>query len=220
MEKLKLDAKKRTLSGRKVKRLRKGGILPANLYGKKIESQSIEVDLSKFTKTFKAAGETNIVELDLEGKAIPTLVHNIQYDPISDVPLHADFLQVNLKEKVVARIPVETVGESPAEKQGLGTVVVYKNEIEVEAFPQDLLDKVEIDLKDLQNVDDTVYIKDLKIDKNKIEVKDDGDLIVVKVEASVKEEAPVVEKTEEVVPGVIEGKTEAPQVEEAPKPQE
>ena len=65
-----------------------------------------------------------------------------------------------------------------------------------------------------------LYIKDLKIDKNKIEVKDDGDLIVVKVEASVKEEAPVVEKTEEVVPGVIEGKTEAPQVEEAPKPQE
>lgn len=210
-----LKAKSRTFSGRKVKRLRKEGMLPANIYGRKVDSKSVEVELSEFLKVFKKAGETSLVELEVDGKKIPTLIHNVQLDPITDIPLHADFLQVNLKEKVTAKVPLEFTGISPAEKQGLGTVVKYVDEIEVEALPSDLPDKFELDLTTLENVDQTVQVKDLKIDEKKVEVKLDKETIIIKVEPPVKEEEIEVkapEVTGDEAPQVSggEGQTEKP----------
>ena len=201
MNNITLDAKVRKDTGRKVKRLRKEGILPANIFGKNIKSESIQVDLSQFSKVFKEAGETSIVEINLDGKKLPVLIHNIQYDSVSELPIHSDFLQVNLKEKVVAHIPVELRGESSLEKQGLGTVVQYVNEIEVEALPGDLPEKYEIDLSLLTEIDQLVEVKDLKVDKTKVEIKEDLDKIIVKVEPPKKEEevAPTEAPSEETV---------------------
>jgi len=134
--------------------------------------------------------------------------------------LHVDFLQVDLKVKVTAKVPVEVSGESPAEKQALGTVVQYLNEVEVEALPADLLEKFEVDTSELAEVDQAIYVKDLKYDKSKIEVKTDGEEIIVKVEPPQKEEeviAPIVAvgAEGEVVP---EGAaTEGEQSTETPK---
>jgi large subunit ribosomal protein L25 len=113
--------------------------------------------------------------------------------------IHVNFLQVDLKEKVEAEVPVELVGESPAEKQSLGTVVQYLNEIKVEALPTDLPEKFEVDTSELAEVDQAIYIKDLKYDKSKVEVKNDPEEIVVKVEPPQKEE--VVEVTPVVAVG-------------------
>ncbi|OGM02594.1 hypothetical protein A2115_01085 [Candidatus Woesebacteria bacterium GWA1_41_8] len=187
MKTITLKAEQRKLTGRKVKRLRKDGILPANIFGKNEKSQSLQVDLKQFEQVFKQAGETNLVELMVGSKKTPTLIHNIQTDPVSDIPLHVDFLQVNLKEKVVAQVPVELVGESPAEKQGLGTAVQYIDEVEVEALPQDLPDQFEVDLSKLTEVDQFVAIKDLKVASG-VEVKNDKDQIIVKVEQQREEE--------------------------------
>src|SRR3990167_6090633 len=120
-------------------------ILSRVSYGKKIKSESVQVDASEFMKVYREVGETGLVELVLDGKHKPVLVHNVQLDPVTDVVLHADLLQVDLKEKVTAQVRVELTGESPAEKQGLGTVVQYVDEIEVEALPGDLPDKFEVD---------------------------------------------------------------------------
>lgn len=189
MEKLVLKAEKRGLVGRKVKALRRGGILPANVYGKKIDSYAVQVNLNEFLKVYQKAGETGLIELQVNGDKVPTLIHNLQLDPISDLPLHGDFLQVNLKEKVVAQVPVELMGTSPAEKQGVGTVVQYIDEIEVEALPTDLPDKFEVDATTLEGVDAMVQVKDLKIaDKDKIEIKEDPEAILVKVEPLREEE--------------------------------
>lgn len=181
MEKITLKAQKREVLGRKVNKLRRNGVLPANIFGKKINSQSISVDLSDFEKIFKKAGETNLVELYVAGQVKPVLIHNVQKDPVTDAPLHVDFLQVDLKQKVVAQVPLVLVGESPAEKQGLGTVVQYIDEIEVEALPADLPDKFEIDLAKLESVDQLVQIKDLSV-TTKVEIKGDKEQILVKVE--------------------------------------
>ncbi|MEM2145264.1 MAG: 50S ribosomal protein L25 [Candidatus Jordarchaeaceae archaeon] len=220
MNRLTLVAEKRKIVGRKVKKLRREGILPANLYGKKIKSQEVQVKLSDFEKVYKEAGETGLVELVVNGDKKPVLIHNVQFDPIQDNPLHVDFLQVDLKEKVTAQIPVELVGESPAEKQGLGTVVQYVDEIEVEALPVDLPDKFEIDASRLSEVDQAVLVKDLRVDSKKVEVKVDPEQIIAKVEPPRKEEevapkAPAEEEEEEVevakeVPAEGEGE-EAPQ---------
>jgi len=224
MNTLKLVAEKRAVFGRKVKKLRAGGMLPANIYGKKVKSEAVQISLSEFQKVFKEAGETGLVELEIGKEKRPVLIHNVQVNPVSDAPIHTDFLQVDLKEKVKAAVPVELSGESPAEKQGLGTLVQYIDEIEVEAYPADLPDKFEIDVTSLIEVDNAVLIKDIKVDSEKVLIKNDTEQIVAKVEPLRKEEevVPVAEEVvEAAVPteGVEQEAKEAVAPEEKPQPE-
>ncbi len=187
-----LSADVRKIEGRKVKNLRSQGILPANVYGKKVKSQAIQVSLKDFDKVYSEVGETGLVELEIGKEKRPVLVHNVQLNPVTDKPVHVDFLQVDLKEKVEAEVPVEMSGESPAEKQALGTVVQYINDIQVEALPMDLPEKFVIDISGLTEVDQAIFVKDIKVDRSKVEIKGDPEAIAVKVEPPQKiEEAPV-----------------------------
>ncbi|MDP1710165.1 MAG: 50S ribosomal protein L25 [bacterium] len=203
MNKTILKAEIRELTGRKVKRLRTQGILPANISGKKVKSLGVQVNLKEFEAVYKDAGETGLVDLKVGSETRPVLIHNLQLNPKSDVPVHVDFLQVDLKEKVTAEVPVELIGESPVTKQGIGTVVQQINEIEVEALPADLPEKFEVNIEELIEVDQAIYVKDLKYDKAKVEIKDDLDAIVAKVEPPQKEEVV------EVAPVVAEGEVPA-----------
>jgi large subunit ribosomal protein L25 len=207
MQKLKLVAEKRKIFGRKVKSLRREGILPANIYGRKVKSLAIQVPLIEFEKVYQRVGETGLVEVNIGKTKRPVLIHNVQVDPVTDAPVHVDFLQVDLKEKVTAAVPIEVRGESPTEKQGLGTVVQYIDEIEVEALPTDLPEKFELDLSSLVEVDQTIQVKDLKIDK-KVEIKAEPEQILVKIEPPRKVEEAPPPKEEEVVeePSVAEAK--------------
>jgi len=211
MNKHVLKAEERALSGRKVKVLRKQGLVPSNIFGKKIESKAVQIDLKEFQEVYKEAGETGLIELSMGGEKRPVLVHGLQVNAKTDQILHVDFLQVDLKEKVEAQVPVELIGESPAEKQSLGTVVQYINEVTVEALPTDLPEKFEIDKSDLVEVDQALYVKDLKIDSSKVEIKTDPEELVVKVE-------PPQKVVEEVAPVAAEGETvpgqEAPATDE------
>lgn len=227
MTRLKLEAQKRKLLGRKVKNLRKDKVLPGNMYGKNIKSSAVKVELADFLEVFKKAGETGLIDLVVDKKKSPVLIHNVQVDPVTDQPIHADFLKVNLKEKVTAQIPIELNGVSPAEKQGLGTVVQYIDEVEVEALPMDLPENFEVDLSNLEKVDDTVFVKDLEIDAKKVNIKEDKDRILVKVEPPREEEEEEVVPAEEGVEGVEaepagEGAREAGKeaVEETPEEKE
>jgi len=228
-----LKVEKRKVSGRKVKNLRLEGLIPANIFGKGVKSLSIQTKLSDFEDVFKEAGETAIIELLLKKEKRAVLTSNVQYDPISDKVIHVDFHQVNLKEKTTADVPINLIGESPAEKQGLGTPVQYINEIEVEALPMDLPEKFEVDISKLEDVDAAILVKDLEYDKSKVEIKVSEDDPVVKVEALRKEEeiAPVVEEVEgegEEVEGEgeakegeeVEGEGEAKEGEEADSKEE
>lgn len=210
--KITLKSEKRESFGKKVKRLRKEGKIPANIFGKKIKSEAISVDKKEFTEVFEKAGETQIIDLGGPSKdetSKPVLVSNAQVDPVTGEFLHIDFRQVDLTEKIEARVPVEVSGESPAEKQGSGTVVQQLHEIEVEALPADLPEKLVVDATLLTEVDQIVYVKDLKFDK-KVEVKTDMESIVVKVEPPQKEEVV------EVAPAPAEGETVAPAEGEKP----
>ena len=194
-----LSAQKREVVGRKVKTLRQGGILPGNLYGKKIKSLSLQVKLNEFLPVYKEAGETGVINLSFgKGKKddVSVLVANLQKDPVSDSLVHVDFRKVDLKEKITAGVPVELLGEAPCEKTGVGTVVQYVTEVEVEALPTDLPEKFEVDVSTLFEVDQAIYLKDIKVDKTKVSIKDDTEKIVVKVEPpqKIEEEAPPAEE--------------------------
>ncbi len=204
---LSLKAEKRSVVGRKVAKLRKTGLLPANIYGKKVTSEAISLDLKEFSKVYKDAGETGLIEVAVAGQKRPVLVHHVQLHPVTDEMLHVDFLQVDLKEKVTANVPLEVAGESPAEKQGLGTVVQYVNEIEVKSLPGDIPDKFEIDATTLKEVDQAILVGDLKYDTARVEVSLPKDQVLVKVEPPkvVEEEVVASQPTGE---GVAEGASE------------
>jgi large subunit ribosomal protein L25 len=213
MNKILLKAEERKVEGRKVKKLRVDGILPANVFGKGVKSLSIQLTSKDFQDAYKEAGSTGIIELDLGKEKRPVLVHDVQVNAKTDEILHVDFHQVDLKERIEAEVPVELIGESPAEKQTLGTVVQYINEVKVEALPTDLPEKFVVDVSMLVEVDQTVYIKDLVVEKDKVEIKNAEDEIVVKVEPPQKEEvveAPAPAEGEVAVEGEAPTEGETP----------
>ncbi|MCL5675994.1 MAG: 50S ribosomal protein L25 [Patescibacteria group bacterium] len=183
MKTVKLAVAKRTISGKKVKKLRKEGIIPANIYGKKTKSLSVGVSGKEFLKVFREAGETGLVELFVEGEkeARPVLIHNLQKHPVSGQVLHADFYQVDLTQKVKANIPVEEKGEAGAVSENKGVLLHVLEEIEVEALPQDLPEHIEVDVTALSEVDQEILVKDLAVDKSKIEVLTKDSEIVFKI---------------------------------------
>lgn len=183
-----LTAEPRKVVGRKVKKIRLAGAVPANIFGKRIKSEAIQVAAKDFEKIYKEAGETGLIELKVGVKTHPVLVANLQRHPVTDIPIHVDFRQVDLKEKVVAKVPVEMVGEAPAERSGIGTAVLYINEIEVEALPTDLPEKFIVDVGSLAEVDQAILVKDLKVDRAKVALKVEEEGILVKVEPPQKEE--------------------------------
>lgn len=188
-EKLKVEVEKRKITGRKVKRLRGEGILPANIYGKKIKSLAVQLELKHFLPIYQEAGETGVVALKVKGeeKIRPVLIHNVQFDPVTDQPLHADFYQVDLKEKVTTSIPIELIGESAAVEQKIGILIQPLTEVEVEALPTELPDKFEIDIGKLKGVDDAITVADLKVPKG-VEVLTSAKEILAKIEPPAKEE--------------------------------
>lgn len=183
----KLKAEKRKVLGKHVKKLRREGILPANVYGKSIKSESLQVNQGEFDKVYKEAGETGLVDLEFDGKSIPVLIHNVTSNFRSQV-LHADFFQVNLKEKVKAMVPLEVVGEPKAVIEKIGLLMNILSEIEVEALPEELPEKIDVNVEHLANIDDQITVADLKIPAG-VEVLSDKEQVVSKIGELVTKEA-------------------------------
>ncbi len=181
MEQTPLVAQHRTVLGHKVKALRKGGIIPAHVFGNKIETAHVQVNAKEFRKVFEKVGETGIISLTFEGHNKPVLVRNTQVHPLTDELLHIDFYQVNLTEKVKVNVPVEFVGEAPAVEKKIGLLLTPIAEIEVEALPADLPESIEIDITNLAEIDDEIKVKDLKVDRSKIEILVDEELVVAQI---------------------------------------
>ncbi len=187
MKRFTLTAEPRTVVGKNVKKLRRDGILPANVYGKDIKSQSLQLPQEEFNKVFAEAGETGVIDLTYDKTTIPVLVHNIHKDWRNQV-IHADFFKVNLKEKVTAMIPVEVIGEPKAVTEQIGILMNITNEVEVEALPTELPEKIEVNVENMATIDDQIAVSDLKAPEE-VEILTDPNLVVVKIGELVTKEA-------------------------------
>src|SRR5581483_9693514 len=197
MKKVALKVEKRTVVGKKVKNLRKEGMLPATVYGKGIQSLSVQVGTKEFETVFKEVGETGLVELSLPNeKARPVLVKNLQVDPKMSTPLHVDFYQVNLAEKIKANIAIEPVGEPKAVLDKVGLLETPMSEVEVEALPTDLPEKIEVNVEHLANIDDQIKVSDIKAPAG-VEILTDPEQILFKIGELVTKEAEEQAKAEE-----------------------
>src|SRR6266498_138397 len=130
-----LKSEVRTVLGKKIKKLRREGLLPANVYGKGLQSTAIQVKVSDFEKVYKEVGETGLINLEFDGKTKPVLIKSMQMNYDSHTPLHVDFYQVNLKEKVKATVPIILLGEPKAVTDKVGILLQTLSDVEVEALP-------------------------------------------------------------------------------------
>lgn len=210
MANISVQLEKRTLLGRKSNQLRRQGIVPVNIFGKKIKSEAAQMKASDFQKLFSKAGETSIIyfTLDTEKLERPCLISNVQYHPLTDAIIHVDLHQVDLKEKVKAEIPVELEGVSPAVTNENAAIVTQVQTIEVEALPTDLPEKFTIDLSTLEKVGDRFTVSQLDYDKSKVTIELDLDTTIVSAQAQQAEEEVVVAPAEETTVPVKEGEPE------------
>lgn len=199
---MELTVQKREILGNKVEALRQQGLIPAELYGHGIENIHLSVPAKEFSKLFKKVGESTIINLDLENKKLPVLIHDVSVDHLTDQIIHIDFYQVRMDEKITASVPLEFVGEAPAVKEKGGILIKAVQELEVEAFPADLPHNIEVDLNELSDIGMSIRVKELKIDK-KVKVLISQETVVVTVAEPVKEE--IVEKPITVEEVKVEG---------------
>src|SRR3989338_7090247 len=174
-------AEKRDILGKKTNSLRKRGFLPAVIYGKGKPSESIAVKEIDFLKLWKAAGESSIVELELDGKKRNVLIQDVAIDPLKDTPIHADFYAVDMTKTVKVEVPLEFIGESDAVKGG-GILIKVSHAVEVESLPADLPRSLSVDLSILKNIGDSFAVKDLKVSKG-VKMLKNLDEIIALVEA-------------------------------------
>lgn len=211
-ERMVLNATKRTVFGRKVKKLRSEGKIPASVFGASTQSISLTLERVAFQKLFRKAGETTLVDLYIEGEKQPrpVLITHVQTHPVKDTLVHVDLHQVDLTKAVTAPIPVTLIGESAAVKDKAAILVTVLSEIEVEALPTDLPDRIEVDISKLVEFGDSIHVKDLSVDRKKVKVLIGEDETVITVQEPK-------EEIEEVPPpagGPAEGEAEvAPVVE-------
>lgn len=175
---LTLKAEKREVTGKKVRKLRNQGELPAVLYGPEIKNISLKLNLKEFEKTYKKAGETSLISLEVGNEKFSVLVYDIKRDPLTNEPIHIDFYQPILTEEVEAFVPIVFEGESLAVKDLGGTLIKEIKEIKVSALPQNLPHEIKVDISSLKTFEDEILIKDLIIPESVKVLKEPNEVVV------------------------------------------
>ncbi len=210
---LSLKVEKRDVTAATPATIRNAGSIPAVIYGAHQASTPITIDAREFEKVLREAGEATIVSITGLGAAIPTLIHEIDSDPLTSRPRHVDFYAVTKGEKVQVAIPLVFEGESLAVEAGANLVKVL-HEVEVKADPMSLPHAILVDISALKAVHDQIHAKDLALPS--------GVELITPPEEVVALAQEVVEEKEEVAPADIssvqvekKGKEETPAEEAA-----
>jgi large subunit ribosomal protein L25 len=207
MASLSLAARPRELRGRHVKALRRHGAVPAVVYGHEQESMPIEADLATLERIWQRAGRTHLIDLVIDGgTSRKVLIRELQINPRTGRIAHADFLAVNLLEKLTADIPLVIVGEAPAVSElKIGQLLQTMTTVKVECLPSDLPPQITVDVSGLDEIDKGVTLGEVPLPPGVTLVHADLGETVVKVSP-----LRVREEEEEVAPAEeIEGAEEA-----------
>lgn len=218
-EQVTFAAQKRDVMGKAVKRLRRKGVIPGNIYGHGRPSVPIQFDGHEFETFLRKHAATTLLRLTLDGSRAQetALVRHVQHEPRTGAIQHVDFLQVKLSEPIKARVPLRFEGESPAVRLRDGLLLYLVDAIEVEALPTNLPDALTLDVSVLAEVKATLHARDISMPKG-VKLLADPDEPVVKVEPArvIAEEVPAPEAAAPAE-GVeaAEGAEEAPAAEAA-----
>lgn len=213
MEKVVIKATKRAVTGKHVAALRREGKLPGVLYGHNINAVPITMDLKEASMILGKLSGSSIVTIDLDGQEHAALVREKQRDYLRSLLIHVDFQAVSLTEKLRTGVGIELIGTSPAVKDFNAIIVSGIEEVEVECLPQDLPEKIEVDISNLKAIGDSIYLRDIPVPQNVEFLTDPNELIAVA--QFVKEEV-----VEEAVAQEVEAAGTEPEVIEKGKKEE
>lgn len=182
MDNLQLTLEPRSVTGKKVKNLRKQGVLPASICGKGIPNANLQLDLKSFSLVYRQAGRSTLIELQLPDGKQSAFVRQLQIHPVTRVPIHVDFRVVDLLVAMSADVPIVTVGENSHIEKGEAVLSLALQVLHVRGLPAELPQTVELDISGL-DVGTTLYVSDLNVGGN-VEVLTPADQGVLSLTAS------------------------------------
>ena len=210
MDDLTLQATQRDVLGKKTRFLRRQGITPTHLFGHNLKSLALQCDTAQLQQLISQAGMTRIINLKIENDKQPrsAFIREIQRDEVTKQLLHVDFYQVKKGEKIAVDVPIVLVGEAPAMK-GKGRILTHGvTSLSIECLPGSVPPQVEVDVSPLEEMDQSIYVKDIALSPD-ITVNTNPEQLVVKISEAVVKEVEVVAEVE----------AEAPTEDEAPEEQ-
>lgn len=195
----------RAVLGKKVKRLRREGTLPANIYGRGLESVAVQISLRTAREMLTAHGTNTLISVEVEGEkeARPVMVRDVKVHPVSGAIQHLDFFQVDLARTIRAAVPVVLIGEAPAVAEHGGIVLTGIATVQIEALPADVPDHFEVSVEHLEEIDQQITIGALVVPQG-VTVHSDEDQMLVRITRPrliEEEEEEVLEGEEELVEG-------------------
>lgn len=201
MEIINLSVQNRTVTGKKNRQLRQSGVVPAVVYGQNKDNTNIGIDAKSLRRVYQQAGQSTILELDLEGQKENVLIHEVSTDPLNGELTHVDFYRINMNEAIRTEVPLHFVGESPAVYQDEGTLVKSREEVEVETLPAQLPPFIEVDISGLDDFEKSIHVSDIVAPEG-VKILEDAEELVAKVDPPRSEEemAALEEEIGEAVP--------------------
>ncbi len=175
---LKLD--QRTLTGKKVRRLRRQGVIPVHIYGAGIEPANLQVDDRTLNRILPQVGSNIPVSVEYEGADEENIcfVREIQYHPVTDSVIHVDFLKVDVTQVIAAEVPITLIGTSPAVSQMAGTLLQNVQSLSIQALPMNMPAEVSVDISGLVDFQTTLAVGDVETPGNVTVLNDPEDVIV------------------------------------------
>lgn len=189
-DRTKLELEARTLTGKKVNRLRREGILPATVYGKGVGPFTVQMNARTFSDIYRHSGKTTLLDLGIPGqKAQSGFVHSVQRHPVTRAFLHVDFLVVDLMTEIMVDVPIHVVGESPLVARGDAIVNQPLTALSVRALPTDLPANIEVDVSGLDSMDKSIHVRDIPALAKGAIVTPEDELVISLTPARAEEEA-------------------------------
>jgi len=197
LENLTLQTSSRDILGKKTRFLRRQGTTPVHLFGHKLKSLALQCDTAQLQQIVTRAGTTRLISLEIENEKHPrnVFIREIQRQASTGDLIHVDFYQIRKMERMKAEVPIILVGEAPVMKVRGHSLMQTLNSLSIECLPDKLPPQIEVDLSLLQEVNQSIYVKDITLNPD-ITVNTDSNHLVVKVSEAVTRRA---EEIEEIV---------------------
>jgi large subunit ribosomal protein L25 len=183
-------AEPRTVTGKKVKQLRREGMVPGVIYGQS-EPVKIQMDVKPLRRALRVAGTGQLVEVEVDGKGYTVLAREIQQHVTRRDIIHVDFLEVDMATTIRSEADLISVGESPLTETGEGIIAQVLHSVEIECLPDDLVSQIEFDISTIETTDDSIMVADLVIPEG-ITILTDPETLIARFEYT-----PVAEEEEE-----------------------
>lgn len=185
-----LEAEIRETSEEKAKHLRKAGWIPAVIYGQG-NNVNLKVDNLTLRRVLREAGMTSLIDISIHDSRHTVLAKEVQTHATRGDLIHVDFYEVDMKAKIVVEATLTPVGIAAPVADGLGSTSLAIHSVEIECFPDNLISQIEVDLSQIEEPEDMIFVRDLPLSSG-VDILADPDAVVVRFEYT-----PVEEEEEE-----------------------